>query len=63
MASFGAALALRSLLEFVFTSQPAYFTREIQIAMPLGGGMRATPDQLLTLARRRRPRRRSSTSC
>lgn len=49
MASFGAALTLRSLLEFVFTSKPAYFTRELQIALPLGGGMRATPDQLLAL--------------
>ena len=27
MASFGAALALRSLLEFIFTSEPAYFSR------------------------------------
>lgn len=50
MASFGAALALRSLLEFIFTSQPAYFTAALQIAMPLGFGMRATPDQLLSLA-------------
>lgn len=50
MASFGAALALRSLLEFIFTARPAYFTKALQIAMPLGGGMRATPDQLLSLA-------------
>ena len=50
MASFGAALSLRSFLEFVFTSQPAYFTRTLQIAMRLGGGLRATPDQLLSLA-------------
>ncbi|KQS64074.1 ABC transporter permease [Rhizobium sp. Leaf371] len=49
MASFGASLALRSLLEFLFTSKPAYFTKALQIAMPLGGGMRATPDQLLSL--------------
>ena len=48
MASFGASLALRSLLEFIFTSQPAYFSRELQIAIPLGAGMKATPDQLLT---------------
>jgi branched-chain amino acid transport system permease protein len=48
MASFGASMALRSLLEFMFTSQPAYFTREIQIAIPLGAGVRVTPDQLLT---------------
>ena len=48
MASFGASLALRSLLEFIFTSQPGYFTREIQMAIPLGAGVRVTPDQLLT---------------
>jgi len=49
MASFGAALTLRSLLEFIFTSKPAYYTKALQIALPLGGGLRATPDQLLTL--------------
>ncbi len=49
MASFGASLALRSLLEFLFTSRPAYFTKALQIAMKLGGGLRATPDQLLML--------------
>jgi branched-chain amino acid transport system permease protein len=54
MASFGASLALRSFLEFLFTSQPAYFSREIQMAVPLGMGIRVTPDQIflvgLTLA-------------
>jgi branched-chain amino acid transport system permease protein len=50
MASFGAALALRSLLEFIFTSRPEYYSRELQIARRLGGGIRATPDQLLTIA-------------
>ena len=50
MASFGAALTLRSLLEFIFTAQPRYFSKALQIAMPLGGGIRATPDQLLSLA-------------
>jgi branched-chain amino acid transport system permease protein len=49
MASFGAALTLRSLLELVFTSKPFYYTQELQIAMKLGSGMRATPDQLLCL--------------
>jgi branched-chain amino acid transport system permease protein len=49
MASFGAALALRNLLEFVFTSNPAYYTDNLQIAIRLGGGLRATPDQLLCL--------------
>ena len=50
MASFGAALTLRSLLEFIFTSSPAYYSKALQIALPLGGGIRATPDQLLSLA-------------
>jgi branched-chain amino acid transport system permease protein len=49
MASFGAALTLRSLLEFIFTSKPVYYSKALQIALPLGGGMRATPDQLLSL--------------
>lgn len=49
MASFGASMALRSLLEFIFTAEPRYFSREIQMAIPLGGGVRVTPDQLLTL--------------
>ncbi|MDQ0315383.1 branched-chain amino acid ABC transporter permease [Amorphus orientalis] len=49
MASFGASMALRSALEFIYTAQPAYFTRELQIAMPLGGGVRATPDQLFAI--------------
>jgi branched-chain amino acid transport system permease protein len=46
MASFGASLALRSFLEFLFTSQPAYFSRDIQMAVPLGMGVRVTPDQI-----------------
>jgi branched-chain amino acid transport system permease protein len=50
MASFGAAMALRSLLEFTFTSQPVYFSRAIQFAVPIGLGIRATPDQLAMLA-------------
>jgi branched-chain amino acid transport system permease protein len=49
MASFGAALTLRSLLEFIFTSSPAYYSKALQIALPLGGGIRATPDQMLSL--------------
>ena len=49
MASFGASMALRSLLEFIYTANPQFLTRELQIAQPLGLGMRATPDQLLTL--------------
>ena len=50
MASFGASLALRSLLEFAATSAPRYYSRAIQIAQPLPGGVRATPDQLAMLA-------------
>jgi branched-chain amino acid transport system permease protein len=45
MASFGASMALRSGLEFLFTSRPEYFTRELQIAMRTGWGVRVTPDQ------------------
>lgn len=50
IASFGLSLALRSLLEFLVTSQPAYYTRDIQMAIPLGLGMRVTPDKLLVAA-------------
>ncbi len=50
MASFGASLALRSLLEALYTSSPAYFTRALQIAKPLAPGIRATPNQLATVA-------------
>ena len=49
MASFGASMALRSLLEFIFTSRPTYFSRAIQIAMPVGFGIRITPDQIALL--------------
>lgn len=49
IASFGASLALRSLLEFLFTAQPRYFTRDIAIAIPIGGGLRATEDQMFLL--------------
>jgi branched-chain amino acid transport system permease protein len=42
-------MALRSLLEFIFTAKPVYFTNALQIAKPLGLGMRATPDQLLVI--------------
>lgn len=50
MASFGASMALRSLLEFLFTGQPAYFSRDIQMAVPIAFGIRLTPDQLFLLA-------------
>jgi len=50
MASFGASMALRSLLEFIFTSSPNYFSRGIQMAIPMGFGVRITPDQMVMLA-------------
>ena len=49
MASFGASMALRNLLEFIFSSSPAYFSRDIQIAIPIGFGIRATPDQIFLI--------------
>jgi len=49
MASFGVSMALRALLEVLYTSRPQYYSNELQIAVPLGAGMRATPDQLAVL--------------
>ncbi|MBD9597388.1 branched-chain amino acid ABC transporter permease [Ensifer sp. ENS05] len=49
MASFGASMALRNILEFIYTSRPAYFNRAIQIAIPVGFGIRITPDQIALL--------------
>ena len=49
MASFGASMALRSLLEFIFTSRPAYFSRAIQMAVPVGFGIKITADQVALL--------------
>jgi len=48
MASFGAALTLRNLLEFIFTSSPAYYAEGLQMALRFAG-VRATPDALLCL--------------
>ncbi|MCE4548176.1 MULTISPECIES: branched-chain amino acid ABC transporter permease [unclassified Caballeronia] len=50
MASFGISLSLRSLLELLFGAQPQYFSRDLQIAMPIIGDIRATPDQLAAIA-------------
>jgi branched-chain amino acid transport system permease protein len=50
MASFGVSLALRSLIELMFGTQPRYFTQDIQIAFPVFGGARMTPDQLAIVA-------------
>ena len=52
IASFGASLALRYGLAFVYGPEPAYYTREIQLATPILSGfpaVRATPDQLFVL--------------
>jgi branched-chain amino acid transport system permease protein len=49
MASFGASMALRALLEFLFTSRPAYFTPNLQIAIRWLWGIRITPDQIALL--------------
>ncbi|MET0429367.1 MAG: branched-chain amino acid ABC transporter permease [Microvirga sp.] len=54
MASFGAALVLRNLLQFLYGAVPEYYSREIQVAIRLVprdvlGGLRVTPDQLFVL--------------
>jgi branched-chain amino acid transport system permease protein len=49
IASFGASLALRNLIQFVFGPVPAYYSRDLQIAMPFGP-FRITPDQIVVLA-------------
>ncbi len=54
IASFGAALALRNLLQFWQGGVPVYYADGLQIAINLvprsvWGGLRATPDQILVL--------------
>ena len=49
IASFGASLALRNLIAFVFGPQPQYFSRELQIAIPVMPGVRVTPDQIFVM--------------
>lgn len=54
IASFGAALALRNLVQFLYGTLPEYYSREIQIAIRLVprdvlGGLRVTPDQMLVI--------------
>ena len=49
IASFGASLALRNLFAFAFGPQPRYFSRNLQIAIPVLPGMRVTPDQLFVI--------------
>jgi branched-chain amino acid transport system permease protein len=50
IASFGAALALRSLIAFAWGPEPQYYTREIPIAREVLPGVRVTADQLFVLA-------------
>ena len=50
IASFGASLALRSLVAFAWGPEPWYFTREIAIAREVFPGVRVTADQLFVLA-------------
>ena len=55
IASFGAALALRNLVVVLYGPSPDYYSRAIQIALPLVprdvlGGIRLTPDQMAVVA-------------
>jgi branched-chain amino acid transport system permease protein len=50
IASFGASLALRNLIAFGFGLQPQYFSRDLQIAVPILSEVRVTPDQLFMMA-------------
>lgn len=55
IASFGAALALRNLLFYLYGGIPQYYSTELQISVALlprslWGGVRITPDQLFLLA-------------
>jgi branched-chain amino acid transport system permease protein len=50
IASFGASLALRSLVAFGWGPEPHYYTREIPMAREVLPGVRVTADQLFVLA-------------
>ncbi len=50
IASFGASLALRSLIEFWFGPSPVYYSHEIAMTVAILPGLRATEDQLVVLA-------------
>src|SRR5262249_29833296 len=47
--SFGAALVLRNLVVLGYGADPEYFSREIQIAIRFGPGLRITADQILLI--------------
>ena len=49
IASFGASLALRSLIAFAWGPEPFYFTREILMAREVLPGVRVPADQLFVL--------------
>ena len=49
IASFGASLALRNLIAFGFGPEPKYFSRDLQIAIPVLPGVRVTPDRLFVM--------------
>ncbi|HJQ57378.1 MAG TPA: branched-chain amino acid ABC transporter permease, partial [Vineibacter sp.] len=48
-ASFGLALVLRHIVLLIYGTQPEYYSREIQMAVRLPGGVRVLPDQILVL--------------
>ena len=48
-ASFGVALLLRNLIHLFFGADPQYYTRELQFAIRLPGGVRVMPDQVFLL--------------
>ncbi len=49
IASFGASLALRNMIVFLYGPRPDYYSRDIQIAVPVLPGVRVTPDQVFVL--------------
>lgn len=48
IASFGASLALRNMVVFLYGTRPDYYSRDIQFAIPIAG-IRITPDQIFVL--------------
>ncbi len=49
-ASFGAALVLRNIAMLAFGGEPAYYTRELQMAVEALPGVRVMADQVMVLA-------------
>ena len=48
-ASFGVALLLRNVIVLTFGADPLYYSRTLQFAMKLPGGVRVMPDQVFLL--------------